>query len=144
MGNTDKKKNNILLKTKKGINKAKIEKKKMLLKKNGKSIKNNKKQIGVIDTDAIEGNTDSKDEHVFKVPSLESFRLQKNKSTKLLSPPIPKLEETKDKTTIDSEREIAEESKIEKIKNTTVKKLVSVKLKSILTSDEEENKGRRK
>merc|ERR1712130_686197 len=76
------------------------------------------------------------DEHVFKVPSLESFRLQKNKSTKLLSPPIPKLEETKDKTnlqtTIDSEGEIAEESKIDKIKNTTVKKLVSVKLKSIM------------
>merc|ERR1712177_162540 len=76
--------------------------------------------------------------------SLESFRLQKNKSTKLLSPPIPKLEETKDKTnlqtSIDSERDIAEESKIDKIKNTTVKKLVSVKLKSIMTSDEKKAK----
>ena len=112
----------------------------MLLKKKGTLNKNNKKKSK---RDSTEGNADSKDDHIFKVPSLESFRLQKNKSSKLLSPPIPKIDEQKDKSNteviIDSEKHTAEDSstnETERLKNTAVKKLVSVKLKSIATSGE--------
>ena len=112
----------------------------MLLKKKGTLNKNNKKKSK---RDSTEGNADSKDDHIFKVPSLESFRLQKNKSSKLLSPPIPKIDEQKDKSNteviIDSEKHTAEDSstnETERLKSTAVKKLVSVKLKSIATSGE--------
>ena len=51
----------------------------------GRKRKNGKKKgTGVEDME--DENNQQKDQHVFKVPSLESFRSQKNKSSKLMSP----------------------------------------------------------
>eukprot|EP00092_Neocalanus_flemingeri_P018121 GFUD01019612.1.p1 GENE.GFUD01019612.1~~GFUD01019612.1.p1 ORF type:complete len:2021 (+),score=754.74 GFUD01019612.1:811-6063(+) len=85
--------------------KSKLEKKKQLLRKNVPVGKTPMEKDTGINRKKI--SADSKDDHVFKVPSLESFRSQKNKSTKLLSPPIPKTDETKEKI---NEEDISEET----------------------------------
>merc|ERR1712218_5923 len=51
----------------------------------GRKRKNGKKK-GTCGEDFDDENNQQKDQHVFKVPSLESFRSQKNKSSKLMSP----------------------------------------------------------
>merc|ERR1712083_116645 len=93
-GIVDKQKNALLVKKGKVINKvdnlkSKIGKKKHLLKKKNNSSKSDK--------ESKKGSKKNTDDHIFKVPSLESFRLQKNKSTKLLSPPSPKAEDQNEK-----------------------------------------------
>jgi len=76
--------------------KTKIDKKKNLLKKKFPAGKFTKDENTKNDDKKTTENC--KDDHVFKVPSLESFRSQKNKSTKLLSPPCTSTDENKEKT----------------------------------------------
>merc|ERR1711892_502286 len=148
---SDKKKNHVLAKKGKRVNKnetlkSKIEKKNQLLKKKVLSSKTEKATNNKGDSSKI--NSDSKDDHIFKVPSLESFRSQKNKSTKLLSPPIPKMDEAKEKASdesgFESEKENNDENdmaEIEKLKLIATNKNISVKLKSIVTSEEIKNES---